>query len=180
MSSSTPNLTDAAAAEGFQGYPGYEGVSGLDAMTAAAAAYGGFHATNPGFYTPMPSLLGVQLAAASPVPGGAAAAAHTAGVSGHPLMLYGPGSLPGQGLQLQPGQQMLAMDAAAASGAAAAAGGVLMGSHGNLLQGWQQIQQAVGAGGAAAGPAGSIGLTYGAAGATGDSQLGAMQAMQQQ
>jgi hypothetical protein len=179
MSGSTPQLTDAAA-EGFQGYPGYaaEGVAGLDAMTAAAAAYGSFHAANPGFYTPMPSLLGVQLAAASPVPGGAAAAGHAGGTSGHPLMLYGPGNLPGQGLQLQPGQQMLTMDAGAASGAAAA-GDVLMGSHGDLLQGWQQMQQAVGANGAA-GVGGSMGLTYAAPGTAGDQQLGAMLALQQQ
>jgi hypothetical protein len=137
--SSTSQLYDAgaAAAAGFQGalFAAEGPATGSEA--AAAAAYGGF-------YTPMPSLSGVQLAA-SPLSGTAAAAQAGAGSGHQHLMLYGPGNIPGQVTQFLQGRQVLGPDAAAGVDAA-------------MPQGWQGL-----IGGVAAMPADSSGAGYGAA-----------------
>lgn len=125
--SSTPQLFDASTATSFQG-AGYAGDGSVVGSDAAAAA--GFAA---GFFTPMPSLAAVQVAA-SPM--------HGQQQQQH-LMLYGPGSVPGQVAQFLPGQEMLTTDAAAAAG--------------GMPQGWQVL-----AAGAAAVPGGGMEAAQGA------------------
>lgn len=154
--SSTPQLYDAGTAAGFQGavYAADGSVVGSDAAAAA-----GFAA---GFYTPMPSLATVQMAA-SPMHGTAATAvAAGSGQQQQPhLMLYGPGNVPGQVAQFLPGQEMLPTDAAAAA------------SAGGMPQGWQVLTA-----GAAAAPGSGMDAAQGmASAAAGDGAvLGEQQA----
>jgi hypothetical protein len=153
--SSTSQLYNAgaAAAASFQGAMFAAEGAAMGSEAAAAAAYGGF-------YTPMPSLAAMHLAA-SPVSGTAAAAQAGVGSGHQHLMLYGPGNVPGQVTQFLQGQQVLGPDPAAAGGVDTA-----------MPQGWQGL-----VGGAAAMPDDSSGAGYGAAAE--DAGLGSMLGEQQ-
>lgn len=163
LSSSAQQLYDPAAA-GYPSLSGY-GAEGAVAGYGEASAVMGMSALSTAYYTPMPSLSGVQ-GSGSPAVGG-----QGTDVAGqqqqHQLMLYGQGGSNPQLQQLvEPGQHsMLAAVVPAASAATTGAGDVPANSD-STAQGWQvpPADASTAAAAAAGGPAGSNGCLHGAQG----------------
>lgn len=163
--SSTPHVYDAAAAAaaGFPGYPGFT-ADGAAMGYDGGAGFAGFNPAQQGYYSPMPSLSGLQQEG-SPAPPGVAVldgGMHAQQQHQQHMMLYGAGQHVGQLQQYMAGQQLMTADA----NMAATSAGMLPGGAGNSAQEWQMAA----AGAAAAAPNGN-GMAYGFTGMVGGGLL---------